>query len=123
MQSMSKNSAHAKTRVLVIGGGFAGVKATLELCKNSNLDVTLLSDHSHFRFYPALYHTATGGKRAGARIRLENILQDTDVKFVRGAAKTLNRDTKELVLEDGTKLHYDQLLLALGNITNYFGIP
>ncbi|HEV7454924.1 MAG TPA: NAD(P)/FAD-dependent oxidoreductase [Candidatus Saccharimonadales bacterium] len=116
------SNSTSKNRVLIVGGGFAGTKAALELSKVPNCAVTLLSNHSHFRYYPALYHAATGGKRAGARIRLENILQNTDVKFVRDTATKLNRDKKEVITESGKTLHYDQLLLALGNVTNYFGI-
>lgn len=111
-----------KTRVLVVGGGFAGTKATLELAKNKNCEVTLLSDHSHFRYYPTLYHAATGGNRAGSRIRLSNILTGLPVTFVRGEAVKLNRKQKYVQTSDGKKLYFDTLLLALGNITNYFGI-
>lgn len=115
-------SAH-KNHVLIVGGGFGGTKAALELAKNENCQVVLLSDHAHFRYYPGLYHTATGGRRAGSRIRLENILEGTGVKFIRATAKGLNREQKELILEDGQKVSYDQLVLGLGNVTNYFGIP
>ncbi|HEY5806206.1 MAG TPA: NAD(P)/FAD-dependent oxidoreductase, partial [Candidatus Saccharimonadales bacterium] len=115
-------SDNKKTRILIVGGGFAGVKSALELGKNKDCKVTLLSDHSHFRYYPGLYHTATGGRRAGARIRLENILQDTPGKFVRDRAVTLDRKNKVVITKGGKKLAYDKLLLALGNVTNYFGI-
>lgn len=111
-----------KVKVLVVGGGFAGVKAALELGKYEGCEVTLLSDHSHFRYYPGLYQTATGGRRAGARIRLENILQGTPGKFVQGTATKLDRKKKIVTTKDGKKLSYDKLLLALGNVTNYFGI-
>lgn len=112
----------SKHRILIVGGGFAGTKAALELAKCQGCSVTLLSDHSHFRYYPGLYHSATGGRRAGARIRLDNILEGSNVTFVRATAKKLNRKKKEITTDDGQKLHYDQLLLALGNVTNYFGI-
>lgn len=119
MQSMSDNK---KTRVLIVGGGFAGVKAALELGKSKDTEVTLLSDHAHFRYYPVLYRTATGGRRAGASIRLENILHDTPGQFVRGEAVGLDRKNKVVTTRDGQKIGYDKLLLALGNVTNYFGI-
>jgi NADH dehydrogenase len=112
----------SKNRVLIVGGGFAGTKAALALSKIPNSEVTLLSDHSHFRYYPGLYHAATGGKRAGSRIRLENILQGSGVNFVRGTAEKLDRDKKAIITDKGEALHYDQLVLALGNVTNYFGI-
>jgi len=111
-----------KTRVLIVGGGFAGVKAALEIGNCDDCEVTLLSDHSHFRYYPGLYHTATGGRRAGARIRLENILQDTPGKFLRGSAVKLDRAHKTVSTSDGQTVPFDKLLIALGNVTNYFGI-
>lgn len=111
-----------KTRVLIIGGGFAGVKAALELAKYKGCEVTLVSDHSHFRYYPGLYHAATGGKRAGSRIRLQNILQDSPVTFVRDSAVKLDRNNQTVETKGGKKLHFDKLILALGNVTNYFGI-
>lgn len=117
--SMSENR---KTRVLIVGGGFAGTKAALELGKCEDVELTVLSDHTHFRYYPGLYHTATGGRRAGARIRLENILKDTPGTFVRDSAVTLDRENKIVITKGGKKLHFDKLLLALGNVTNYFGI-
>lgn len=111
-----------KTRVLIVGGGFGGVKAALELADCDDCEVTLLSDHSHFRYYPALYLAATGGKRAGSRIRLSNMLADTRIRFVRGKAATLDRAKKTIETDDHQTLGYDKLIMAVGNVTNYFGI-
>ena len=111
-----------QTRVLVVGGGFAGVKAALQLSKNPQVDVTLLSDRPDFRYYPALYHTATGGRHAQSSIPLEHVLEGKRVKFEEGTAKTLDRGGKAIVTEDGRRFDYDVLVLALGVVTNYFGI-
>ena len=115
-------STTKKTNILIVGGGFGGVKAALELSKCGDCSVTLLSDHSHFRYYPGLYHTATGGQRAGSRIRLGTILEGRKVHFVRATAAKLDREHKEIVTGDGQHLPFDTLILALGNMTNYFGI-
>ncbi|HLZ14842.1 MAG TPA: FAD-dependent oxidoreductase [Candidatus Saccharimonadales bacterium] len=112
-----------QTRIVIVGGGFGGIKAALELAACDGCAVTLVSDHAHFRYYPGLYHAATGGKRAGSRIRIEDILQGTRVQFVRAKATKLDRTHKQLHTDDGQKLPFDQLILALGNVTNYFGIP
>lgn len=112
----------SKLKILVVGGGFGGLKTALELAGDDRCDVTLLSDHSHFRYYPALYHAATGGKMAGSRIRLSTFLGDAKVKFARAAAKTLDRENQQIITTDGKKLGYDKLVLALGSVTNYFGI-
>lgn len=119
---MSGMSSQQKTKIVAVGGGFAGVKAALELSKDDKCDVTLVSDHSHFRYYPTLYQAATGGKRPGSRIRLSNMLADTPVTFVRATATKLDRAKKLLVTKDGQKFPYDKILLALGSVTNYFGI-
>ena len=111
-----------KQRVLIVGGGFGGIKAALELAKERQVAVTLLSDRDHFRYYPSLYHTATGGLRAQSSIALNKILPDNNVEIVLGKAEKLDRDKQAITLKDGKKLHYDILILALGMVTNYFGI-
>ncbi|HJQ08678.1 MAG TPA: FAD-dependent oxidoreductase [Candidatus Saccharimonadales bacterium] len=111
-----------KTQILIVGGGFAGTKAAVQLAGCDNCDVTLVSDHSHFRYYPGLYHTATGGKRAGSRIRLSSILEGSNVEFIQATATKLDRQNQQIITADRQKLPYDKLILALGNVTNYFGI-
>src|SRR5688572_2390661 len=112
----------AKIKILVVGGGFAGVKAALELAENDKCEVTLISDHSHFRYYPALYQAATGGKRTGSRIRLSNMLAKSPVTFVRATAVSLDREKNILLTKEGKKFSYDKIIFALGSVTNYFGI-
>jgi NADH dehydrogenase len=114
----------AKTeQVLVVGGGFAGVKAALELADDPHFSVTLLTEDVELRYYPTLYHTATGGKRANSSLPLSTILQGKTVNLVQGTAQTLDRKAKTVVTQAGTKHTYDTLILALGVVTNYFGIP
>jgi NADH dehydrogenase len=109
-------------KVLIVGGGFGGVKAALELSKTKDCAVTLISDHSHFRYYPGLYKAATGGKRAGSRIRLSTILEGRNVHFVRASVTKLDREKKEISTTEGKSYAYDTLVIGLGNVTNYFGI-
>ncbi|MDB5166268.1 MAG: hypothetical protein JWM37_340 [Candidatus Saccharibacteria bacterium] len=112
----------AKQRILVVGGGFGGVKAALELSRSSKVAVTLLSDRSVFRYYPTSYHTATGGAHSNAALSLDALFGDTDVRIVKGTATTIDRKAKSVITEDKQVLFYDQLVLGLGVVTNYFGI-
>lgn len=113
---------NTKTRVLVVGGGFGGVKAALELAKSEHMEVTLLSDRPAFHYYPTLYHTATGGKVAQSQIPLTELFQGKPVKVVQGTATHLNRRKKEIKTKEGKTYGFDILILALGVVTNYFGI-
>lgn len=47
--------------IVIVGGGFGGIKAVRELAKHPELfKITLISDQARFQYYPALYRTATG---------------------------------------------------------------
>ena len=111
-----------KKQILVVGGGFGGVKTADLLSKRNDASVTLLSDKKDFWYFPTMYHTATGAPEDLTSIPLKRIFEDKNVKLIIGKAKKLNRETKELILEDGSKLKYDYLVLSLGVVTNYFGI-
>lgn len=109
-------------RVLIVGGGFAGVKAGLELAGNPQFNVTLLSNNPNFRYNPSLFHTATGGLAMQSIIPLERIFKGKDITLEQGEATTVERESKTIKTRDGRTFHYDTLILALGMVVNYFGI-
>lgn len=113
-----------KQRIVVVGGGFGGIKTALELSKESDkFEVTIVSDRPDFWYFPTLYHTATGGTRLQSSIPIKHLLHNKDAKFIEGKLVGLDREAKTLSLEDKTTVPYDKLVLALGVVTNYFGIP
>ena len=112
-----------KERILVVGGGFGGVKAALKLSTDPHFSVSLLSDETEFRYYPALYHTATGGQRANSSISLQRIFRTKIVKVHHGQAEIIDRKAKTITTAAGEVHEYDTLIMALGVVTNYFGIP
>ena len=112
----------SRAKVLIVGGGFGGVKAALELADSNQHDVTLLSDQVTLRYYPSLYRTATGGKQANSIISLHKLFENKGVAVVHGSAVTLDRVAKTITTNDGQVLGFDSLVLALGVVTNYFGI-
>jgi NADH:ubiquinone reductase (H+-translocating) len=122
---MAYDEPMSKQKILVVGGGFGGIKVALELSKSddSKFDLTLVSDQANFRYYPALYRTATGGVAAGSSIPLMTILSDKKVKIIQGTAEVIDRKAQTLTLADGEVLDYDIVILGLGVVTNYFGIP
>ncbi len=113
----------AKDKVLIVGGGFAGVKAALELEADDRFEITLLSSEDTFRYYPTLYHVATGGRRANAIIPLRSIFEGKNVKLHQGKAEKLDRQEKTITTTAAEVYSYDVLIMALGEVTNYFNIP
>jgi NADH dehydrogenase len=113
-----------KQHIVIVGGGFAGVKTVLELAKHSDkFEITLVSERPDFWYFPTLYHTATGGTRAQSSISLKSLLGDKKVTLVHSKLTGLDRVTKTISLENKKTIAYDGLVLALGVVTNYFGIP
>lgn len=112
----------SKQKVVIVGGGFGGVKAALELAHDDRFSITLISDEPDFRYYPALYHTATGGVNKVSEIPLQELLGRYPIKFVKARATRLNREKKQLITKGEGSFEYDTLILALGMTTNYFGI-
>lgn len=110
-------------KVLIVGGGFGGIKAAVELAKNGHFHVTLLTDHDTFRYYPTLYRTATGGRRANSQVPLSEIFKHLRITIVIGEAVTLDRENKQVITRDKKKLDYEVLIIGLGVVTNYFSIP
>jgi len=111
-----------KTKVLIVGGGFAGVRLARKLAGHADLDLTLISADNSFAYYPQLYHTASGGARTESAIPLSELVNTSRVHIVRDTLATLDPKVKSVTGQSGTTYPYDQLVLALGNVTNYFGI-
>lgn len=112
-----------KQHVVVVGGGFGGVKTALELAKHSSYKVTLVANKPFFEYYPMMYHTATGGSKVVSSIPLGHIFAGKRVEILIDEAVKLDRVKKVIKLKSGHKLNYNALVLSLGNVTNYFGIP
>jgi NADH:ubiquinone reductase (H+-translocating) len=118
--SQEKNTPQ---HIVIVGGGFAGIKAALELAKQKNITVTLVADKPDFIYYPTLYHTATGGSDEQSAIPLEDIFANSKARIIIGTAESVDKDQKFITLASRKKISYDQLVLALGVVSNYFNIP
>jgi NADH dehydrogenase len=111
-----------KHRIVIVGGGFGGVKAALELVEDERFHVTLISDHADFRIYGTLYHVSTGGPRKVSSIPLMEIFAGKRIHIIEDAVTGLDRDNRHVTTSNGVNVPYDGLVLALGVRTNYFHI-
>jgi len=112
----------AKHRVVIVGGGFGGIKAALELCKDKRFHITLVSDHPDMWIYGTFYHMATGGSRKVSSVPLSSIFSGKNVHVLNDRAVSIDKSINVVKTKVGHTLNYDALILALGMRTNYFGI-
>ncbi|MES2631068.1 MAG: FAD-dependent oxidoreductase [Patescibacteria group bacterium] len=111
-------------QITIVGGGFGGVKAALTLAKNKRARITLITDKPDFQYYPALYGTATGKSHAQAWISLGEIFANYDnINVVIDSVTKLDKADRSITGASGAVYHYSKLILALGSVTTYFGIP
>lgn len=109
-------------KVLILGGGFGGIKAALELADDDRFSVSLLTEEKDFRYYPMLYRTATGGSSMASVIPLKQIFAGKNVQLINDVANKLERGSKKVECKSGKSYGYDILIVALGVVTNFFGI-
>ncbi|HJT66189.1 MAG TPA: NAD(P)/FAD-dependent oxidoreductase [Pyrinomonadaceae bacterium] len=110
-----------KPRVVILGGGFGGLFTALELA--GSLDVTLVTDSDHFVFTPMLYEYFSGEVEAWHIGPRYDELLDSNVNLVVAQATTVDVNAKTVSLENREPLGYDILVLAVGGVTNYAGVP
>lgn len=111
----------SQKRVVIIGGGFAGIALAKKL-KNKNLQVVLIDKHNYHTFQPLLYQVATGGLEAGSiAYPIRKVIQGcSDFYFRLTSVKEIDTQNQKVLSEIGD-LHYDYLVIATGSKTNYFG--
>lgn len=110
-----------KPRIVIIGGGFAGIALATKL-KNKNLQVVLLDKHNYHTFQPLLYQVATGGLEAGSiAYPIRKVIHNfPDFYFRLTSVKEIDTVNQKIISEIGD-LNYDYLVIATGSKTNYFG--
>lgn len=111
-----------KHKVVIVGGGFAGVKTSLELADDRRFTVTLIADHPDFRYYPTLFHTATGGRKMMSSIPLSEIFEGKRVQLIHDRVTGLDRQARTVTTKVNHTIGYDVLVIAVGVKTNYFHI-
>lgn len=108
-------------RIVIIGGGFAGIALAKQL-KNKKVQVVLLDKHNYHTFQPLLYQVATGGLEAGSiAYPIRKVIQEYDEFYFRlTSVQEIDTKNKKIIAEIG-ELSYDYLVIATGSKTNYFG--
>ncbi len=113
----------SRKRVVIVGAGFAGVKLALSLSAK-HFQVILIDKNNYHQFQPLFYQVATSGlEPSSISFPIRKILQSKkNVHFRVAELRKVNADTKSIETNIG-QLNYDELVLAIGATTNFFGNP
>lgn len=126
------------TKILILGGGFGGIRATLDLSKKfkgrKDIGITLLDKNSSQTFFPALYEVASvfgidhehpfHTKLEGTiLIPHSEIFKGTGIELVQAEISGIDLGSKSVNLSSGAKLSFDYLVIALGSAVSTYGIP
>lgn len=108
-------------RVIIIGGGFAGIALARKLSKQE-VQVVLLDKHNYHTFQPLLYQVSTGGLEPDSiAYPIRKILKDFPNFFFRLASVNEIDTNKNKVKTNIGDLKFDYLIVATGSTTNFFG--
>jgi len=126
-----ETGADRACRVLILGGGFGGIYAAIELERalrdRDNVNITLVTRDNYFLFTPMLHEVAASDLEMNTIINpLRKLLRR--VKTFTGNIEKINLERRCVTVTHGFDRHvhelpYDHLIIALGSGTNFFGLP
>lgn len=108
--------------VVVVGAGFGGLRVVQKLCKQP-IEITLIDKTNHHLFQPLLYQVATAALAPGdIAVPARAIFKRSkNVHVLMGEVVFVDKDQKQIHLENGERRSFDYLILAPGISHSYFG--
>jgi NADH dehydrogenase len=123
MADRSEQSPERRPRVLILGGGFAGIGAARKL-KDADVDVVVVDKHDYHTFQPLLYQLATDllePSAVGHPVR-DLFHEQPNVAVHQATVTGVDLAKREVQFAEMAPLAYDYLVLALGAEVNFFGV-
>lgn len=115
------NMKSQQKRIVVIGGGFAGVNFARRLQNTKDYEVILLDRNNYNYFVPLLYQVATSFlDPSSISYPFRKLFRNRNIKIRLAELHKVHPATKTLCLSDG-ELQYDYLVFAAGAKSNFFG--
>jgi len=110
-------------KLVILGGGFAGViLAQKLLCTKTGYEIILVDKNNYFSFTPMIVETVSGTNNSYNIVQPFRQIFNHEIRIVKGVAKEIDLKRKIIWLEND-KLRYDILIIALGSVVEYYGIP
>ena len=119
------------TKILILGGGFGGLYAALELDrrlgKDPSIEITLVNRDNFFLFTPMLHEVAASDLDLTDIVSpVRKILRHA--RFLEATVERVDLAARTVTVSHGRDRHehtlaYDHLVVALGSTTNFYGLP
>lgn len=143
---MHQQSKRQKKNIIILGGGYCGIQAAKTLSKHfkklidakkideNDYQIILIDRGSRHIYLAELYEISTAyydQKTKKSELELDEALafplkitwNGKKVEFVQDEALEINPGKRSIKLKKGGELPYEYLVLAVGSVTNYYGIP
>ena len=112
-----------RKKIVIVGGGFAGVNVLKRLVKHQEFEITLVDKNNYNYFTPLIYQVATGFiEPSSISYPFRSLLSGKPhAHFWLGKLQEVIPEENKIILSNG-ELNYDTLILSTGTRTNYYGI-
>lgn len=110
-------------KIVIVGGGFAGMNLAKSLRDKANVEVILVDKNNYHFFPPLLYQVATAFiEPSNISYPFRKMFQHSrNIRFLNGNLQHIDTDNK-IIQTDNCNIRYDALVLAMGTVTNFFGM-
>ncbi len=111
-------------KLIILGGGFGGLRLARKLSNKPGFDITLIDRHNYHQFQPLFYQVATAGLDASnISFPLRKVFHKSrNVKVRLAEVQRIDSLGKKVITDTGI-FEYDALVIATGAGTNFFGNP
>ncbi|MFJ3091571.1 NAD(P)/FAD-dependent oxidoreductase [Streptomyces sp. NPDC086838] len=126
MSAQQENRTAATHRVVILGAGYAGMAAAIQLAartrkQRDTVQVTVVNAQERFTERMRLHMTATG--RTLAAMSVPEMLEGTGARFVQGWVTAVDAAARTVRVDDDRVVPYDTLVYALGGVSDTSGVP
>jgi NADH dehydrogenase len=132
-RALAKPSTSLAPRILILGGGFAGVTTAMELAKRCAgalpVHITLISEQNFFLFTPMLAEAATGAVETRHVLHpIRPLCSEWGIEFGEMSVEAIDLERRRVTARHRRspfrqQIHYDKLVLALGATPNMSMVP
>ncbi|WP_040606461.1 NAD(P)/FAD-dependent oxidoreductase [Salsuginibacillus kocurii] len=116
-----------KPTILILGAGYGGMVTANQLTKelgHNEVNVTLVNKHDYHYQTTWLHEPAAGTMEPDkTRMKISDVLDTSKINFIEDSVVSINREDKQVELENKGSVDYDYLVVALGAQAETFGVP